>query len=336
MRRVWFGWLALMAAAGMAPAAEVLVWHDEFEGVALDGAKWTAEQGLVRNDRAAQLYLADPANLTVADDVLRLTATFDEAGYPNPFYGRNGWEDWRSYTKSKPYASGSVNSFGKFSMRYGRVAVRARFNVASGAWPAIWMLGTTQTPPADLNDPEAFWRCVSTVPWPQCGEIDLMEYATRDGDDAEAAAQARQTIHSTLHWGDSWTGPAYKMDGETLLCKDLDQADLAAAAWHEYGLEWAPDRLAVTVDGKTVLERDPRALAAPQSDETPFADNLFHFVLNLALGSMANDPPTDGAGYPITHEIDYVRVWQDPEVTGNRLLIGGKAPAFAGFGRMAG
>ena len=88
MRRVWFGWLALMAAAGMAPAAEVLVWHDEFEGEALDGAKWTAEQGLVRNDRAAQLYRADPANLTVADGVLRLTATFDAAGYPNPFYGK--------------------------------------------------------------------------------------------------------------------------------------------------------------------------------------------------------------------------------------------------------
>ena len=320
-----------MAAAGMAPAAEVLVWHDEFEGEALDGAKWTAEHGLVRNDRAAQLYRADPANLTVADDALRLTATFDEAGYSNPFYGKNGWEDWRSYTKSKPYASGSVNSFGKFSMRYGRVAVRARFNVASGAWPAIWMLGTTQTPPENLNDPEAFWRAVSTVRWPQCGEIDLMEYATRDGDGAEAAAQARQTIHSTLHWGDSWTGPTYKMDGKTLLCKDLDQADLAAAAWHEYGLEWAPDRLAVTVDGKTVLERDPRALVAPTSGETPFADNLFHFVLNLALGSMANDPPADGTGYPITHAIDYVRIWQNPETVGNQLIIGGKDRTFAGF-----
>lgn len=325
------GLILVSLAASLVSAAEVLVWHDEFEGTALDGARWTAEQGLVRNDRAAQLYRADPANLTVADGVLRLTATFDEAGYPNPFYGRNGWEDWRSYTKSKPYASGSVNSFGKFSMRYGRVAVRARFSVASGAWPAIWMLGTAQTPPGDLADAEAFWRAVSAVPWPQCGEIDLMEYATRDGDGAEAAALARQTIHSTLHWGDSWTGAAYRMDGGTLLCEGLGQADLAAAAWHEYGLEWAPDRLAVTVDGKTVLERDPRALAAPQSGETPFVDNLFHFVLNLALGSMANDPPTDGAGYPIAHEIDYVRVWQDPEVAGNRLLIGGKAPAFAGF-----
>ena len=325
------GLILVSFAASLVSATEVLVWYDEFEGVALDGARWTAEQGLIRNDRAAQLYRADSANLTVADGVLRLTATFDEAGYPNPFYGRNGWKDWRSYTKSKPYASGSVNSFGKFSMRYGRVAVRARFSVASGAWPAIWMLGTTQTPPGDLGDAEAFWRAVSTVPWPQCGEIDLMEYATRDGDGAEAAAQARQTIHSTLHWGDSWTGAAYKMDGETLLCEDLDQADLAAAAWHEYGLEWTPERLAITFDGEPVLVRDPGALVAPQSGETPFADNLFHFVLNLALGSMANDPPTDGAGYPIAHEIDYVRVWQDPEVAGNRLLIEGKAPAFAGF-----
>ena len=191
--------VAICAALGIvcvggAFGAEVLVWRDEFDGERLDPLKWTAETGLVRNDRA----------LTVADGALRLTATFDAAGYSNPFYGKNGWEDWRSYTKSKHYASGSVNSFGKLSMRYGRVEVRARFSVASGAWPAIWMLGTTQTPPADLADPEAFWRCVSTVPWPQCGEIDLMEYATRDGDGAEAAAQARQTIHSTLHWGDSW------------------------------------------------------------------------------------------------------------------------------------
>ena len=189
--------VAICAALGIvcvggAFGAEVLVWRDEFDGERLDPLKWTAETGLVRNDRAAQLYRADPANLTVADGALRLTATFDAAGYSNPFYGKNGWEDWRSYTKSKHYASGSVNSFGKLSMRYGRVEVRARFSVASGAWPAIWMLGTTQTPPADLADPEAFWRCVSTVPWPQCGEIDLMEYATRDGDGAEAAAQARQ------------------------------------------------------------------------------------------------------------------------------------------------
>ncbi len=133
--------------------------------------------------------------------MLRLTATFDEAGYSNPFYGKNGWEDWRSYTKSKPYASGSVNSFGKFSMRYGRVAVRARFNVASGAWPAIWMLGTTQTPPADLNDPEAFWRCVSTVPWPLAAAALLIPILRRRGDvSALVAGLIRFLIPLQILW----------------------------------------------------------------------------------------------------------------------------------------
>ena len=138
-----------IVCVGGAFGAEVLVWRDEFDGERLDPLKWTAETGLVRNDRAAQLYRADPANLTVADGALRLTATFDAAGYPNPFYGKNGWEDWRSYTKSKPYASGSVNSFGKFSMRYGRVAVCwARRRRRRRIWPTRRPFGGASPPSA--------------------------------------------------------------------------------------------------------------------------------------------------------------------------------------------
>lgn len=49
-----------LAAAAEISGAEVLVWHDEFEGETLDLSKWTAETGLVRNDRAAQLYRNNP------------------------------------------------------------------------------------------------------------------------------------------------------------------------------------------------------------------------------------------------------------------------------------
>lgn len=130
-----------LAAAAEISGAEVLVWHDEFEGETLDLSKWTAETGLVRNDRAAQLYRNDPENLSVSGGALRLTATHAAEGYANPYFGKR--EDWRGDTASKAYASGAVNSFGKLSMRYGRVEVRARFGVASGVWPAIWMLGST-------------------------------------------------------------------------------------------------------------------------------------------------------------------------------------------------
>lgn len=320
-----------LAAAAEISGAEVLVWHDEFEGETLDLSKWTAETGLVRNDRAAQLYRNDPENLSVSGGALRLTATHAVEGYANPYLGKR--VDWRGATASKAYASGAVNSFGKLSMRYGRVEVRARFGVASGVWPAIWMLGSTQDIPKRLDDPETFWQTAASIPWPQCGEIDIMEYATRDADDAATAAAARKNVHATFHWGDYWTGADYKYSGRTLAREDLDAADLSDpdSGWHTYGLAWTPDTLTITCDGETVHAMESAAMVNPQTGHLPFRDNAFHLILNLALGSMANAPPAKGEGYPATYAIDYVRIWQDPKTAGNQLLVGGKDRTFAGL-----
>ena len=48
-----------LAAAAEISGAEVLVWHDEFEGETLDLSKWTAETGLVRNVRNASKMTHD-------------------------------------------------------------------------------------------------------------------------------------------------------------------------------------------------------------------------------------------------------------------------------------
>lgn len=45
---------------------------------------------------------------------------------------------------------------------YGRFEVRARIPVGKGAWPAIWTLG-------------------SSMEWPSCGEIDIMEFYRKHG-----------------------------------------------------------------------------------------------------------------------------------------------------------
>lgn len=218
-------------------------------------------------------------------------------------------------------------------MRYGRVEVRARFGVASGVWPAIWMLGSTQDIPKRLDDPETFWQTAASIPWPQCGEIDIMEYATRDADDAADAADARKNVHATFHWGDNWTGANYKYSGKVLAREDLDAADLSDpdSGWHTYGLAWTPDTLTITCDGEPVHAMESAAMANPVTGHLPFRENAFHLILNLALGSMANDPPANGEGYPATYAIDYVRIWQDPKTAGNQLLVGGKDRTFAGL-----
>lgn len=320
-----------IVCVGGAFGAEVLVWRDEFDGERLDPLKWTAETGLVRNDRAAQIYRDDARHLSVSGGSLNLTATYSAEGYANPYLGKRS--DWRGTTTHKAYASAAVNSFGKLSMRYGRVEVRARFSVASGAWPAIWMLGSTQAIPADVDDPETFWQTAASITWPQCGEIDIMEYATRDADDAATATAARKNIHATFHWGDAWSGALYKYSGNTLAREGLDTTDLSdpESGWHTYGLTWTPETLTITCDGEIVHSMSSAEMINPETGCLPFRENAFHLILNLALGSMSNDPPADGTGYPITHAIDYVRIWQNPETVGNQLIIGGKDRTFAGF-----
>lgn len=303
--------------AGPLGAEEVLVWQEEFNGPGLDKGKWTPEVGFVRNERAAQIYRAD--RLSVRGGALHITAIHAARGFKNPYLEKGDRPTWQSTRPQAQYASGSVNSLGKFSMRYGRVEIRAKFNVASGAWPALWMLGTLQSAPPP-GDPIATWKAFMATPWPNCGEIDILEYATRD-DNPAAAATDRRKVYATFHWGNNWAGPGYLHTGKTLQVEDLDQAAFAKAAWHRYGMNWTPERITLTCDDRPVISLPTAEMQNPGSGKSPFRENYFHFILNLALGGMANPPPANGKGYPMTFAIDYVRVWQNPEVAGSGLRI---------------
>jgi beta-glucanase (GH16 family) len=56
-----------------------------------------------------------------------------------------------------------------FDQKYGRFEARIKLPLGKGLWPAFWMLGSNiQTAPESPDNP-------NTVPWPYCGEIDIME-----------------------------------------------------------------------------------------------------------------------------------------------------------------
>ncbi|WP_126249069.1 family 16 glycosylhydrolase [Chitinophaga rhizosphaerae] len=59
-----------------------------------------------------------------------------------------------------PYHTGGIESRNKFYFTYGMVEVRMKFDEATGAWPAFWMM--PQTYPYGG--------------WPGCGEIDVAEH----------------------------------------------------------------------------------------------------------------------------------------------------------------
>lgn len=117
---------------------------DEFDGKAVDAAKWLFDrsrnvQGWYNHER--QYY--GPDNASVARGSLVI-----EARAEPPAKARA--PDWggQTYTSAKLV---SRKAFG-----YGFYAVRARLPCGRGTWPAIWMLP-------------------SSGAWPAAGEIDIME-----------------------------------------------------------------------------------------------------------------------------------------------------------------
>jgi licheninase len=128
------------------PAKARLVWHDEFNGRALDKRKWrydTARNKQGWFNKELQYYSAGwPQNLRVANGRLVIAARRETPSSAPDWGGQH-------YTSAKIVSNQAWT--------YGFYEVRAKLPCARGTWPAIWML------PKNMKK------------WPDEGEIDIME-----------------------------------------------------------------------------------------------------------------------------------------------------------------
>ena len=122
-----------------------LVMQDEFD---VDGAPnssyWIYDIGTGNNgwgNNESQYYTSRPENVVVEDGMLKITARQEL------YMGSN-------------YTSARILTKGKVEQKYGRIEARIKCPLGQGLWPAFWMLGE------DIDE----------VGWPNCGEIDIMEY----------------------------------------------------------------------------------------------------------------------------------------------------------------
>ncbi len=188
--------------------------------------------------------------------------------------------------RSVDFVSGRIDSRGRFEFTHGRATARIRMPDAVGVWPAFWLLGNGT--------------------WPDTGEIDIMEYV------GEA----------------DWTGVALHgkgYSGETpLVNKYFFEPGTDATQWHEYSVEWTPDRILFKVDGRLTY-RATRPMVEHYGAWT--FDTPKHLILNFALGGAypykTNGIETPYQGLPastvekirqggIAMYVDWVRVHATP------------------------
>jgi beta-glucanase (GH16 family) len=236
---------------------------------------------------------------------------FDYTGAPDPQKwesetGGNGWgnNELQFYTKDgnvqvdggkmtitakleeaggRGVTSARIRTAKKGDWLYGKVEVRAKVPTGLGTWPAIWMLPTD-------------WAYGG---WPASGEIDIMEHV---GYNPDALVMSVHT-EAYNHVKQTQKSKSVTLDGMT-------------NNFHVYAVEWLPDKIKFFYDGELQYTYNPGMLnASPTYREWPF-DRRFHLLINLAFGgNWGGARGVDLNVLPVKYEIDYVRVYQSPEIT---------------------
>ena len=171
------------------------------------------------------------------------------------------------------YTSARLLTRGLAEWTTGFFEIRAKLPCGLGTWPAIWMLGTHGD-------------------WPANGELDIMEHIGRN------PGHVMSTIHTPAGSGAHGVGAVVTVPD-------------ACGAFHRYQMLWTERDITFGVDGVNNLTY-PRldVGTAGAARAWPFDGPQF-LLLNIAIGGDLGGPVDDSI-FPVTMEVDYVRVWQAP------------------------
>ena len=254
----------------------LLEWAEEFnQDGAPDSSSWTYEEGFVRN-REVQWY--QPQNATCRDGVLVITARSETR--PNPTY-RPDARHWGRQRRDITLTSACVTTKGLRSFHYGRLEIRARIPASQGAWPAIWMLGTGN-------------------PWPECGEVDIMEFYPSGG---------VRSILANACWGGSTRGRSAWDSGVVPYTHFTSKDSLWATKFHVWRADWDANFIRLYLDDELLNEIDlSRTFNGSQPEGANPLRQPMYLLLNLAMGSSGGR--IDAETLPVRFEVDYVRYYR--------------------------
>src|ERR1700761_8484852 len=225
-----------------------LLWSDEFNGTSVDTVNnWNFEKGSLGVNNEKEYYQSQ--NATVANGYLQITAKNESVG-------------------GFPYTSARMNTQNKFIVTYGKIEARIKLPMGAGLWPAFWMLG----------------QDISSVSWPNCGEIDIMEHINADS-----------LIYGTMHWSNGGNAASYGLN----LASSPSQ-------WHVYSVVWDANSIKWYVDNTLYVTGN----IANNINSTDAFHKPFFVILNLAVAGDFPGQTVDLSKLPATMYVDYVRVYK--------------------------
>ena len=230
-----------------------LAWADEFSSEEIDRSSWRRckRYGSPWNRHMSPL----DSLVQVKNGVVELWAINTPEGHQD----------------SLKFLTGGLESRGMRTIKNGRIDVRARLERAQGFWPAIWMM------------PE------SELPWPEAGEIDIMEHLNFD-----------DYIYQTVHSGhiEGLRKPKTQHDHKEMV--DVTQFNV-------YSVEITDSEIIYYINNRKTFTY-PRLEPEPEG-QYPFDDYEYYMILSAQLGGHWIGP-IEAEQLPVKMEIDYVRFYK--------------------------
>eukprot|EP00903_Cladosiphon_okamuranus_P018231 g16770.t1 len=264
------------AEAALDQEALELVWYDDFAGSSVDWDKWVVDEG-----DGCDVNLCDWGNGEKQYYRTENAAVAD---------GTLGITVKDEDYSSRFYTSSKLTTKNKFSFRYGRAEARIRLPPGGqGLWPAFWM----------MPQGNAYGE------WAASGEIDIFESRNNFTE-----------VVNNLHYGNAFPNNT-NINGECFLDVPIGTLE----EYHVYAVEWDEDEFVWFMDDIETCRRDEWFTVNARSGEplqkpAPF-DQDFYLVLNMAFGGndeFVGSGQVDDSVLPARMEVDFVRVYQSPEM----------------------
>lgn len=273
------------------PAAQSgwqLVWSDEFNGSGQPStANWNYHIGNGFNPGAGSFdgwgngewEWYRPENCFQQGGNLVIRATWNTT--PTTIAGRQ----WYQF-------SCRITSDAKRSIQYGAIEARIQMPNAIGTWPAFWMMGDAcdDTSTSSYTAPMSSYNTMASN-WASCGEIDIMEHRNSE-----------TLVIQNLFW-DNRVG-VFPWDGAQVANSPSSYNAGNVNQFHTYRLEWTSTELRWLVDGNVARTQN---ISAANMEEFR---KPFHLIMNLALAGAFPGTTPNQADFPMSMNVDYVRVYQ--------------------------
>ena len=234
-----------------------LTWSDEFDAKDLNTQSWNYEVGNGSGgwgNNELQYYTNNKKNVFLSGGNLIIEARAENID-------------------TYKYSSARLTTKGKKEFTFGRIDIRAKLPKGKGIWPALWMLGAN----------------ISSVSWPACGEIDIMELI----------GSVPGKVHGTVHWKSSTGNHTFQGGEVSVSGGDFSQE------FHVFSIVWEKDTIKWLMDDKEFY-KFTKTMAG---NAYPFNDPEF-FLFNVAVGGNWPGSPDNSTVFPQRMIVDYIRVFQ--------------------------